>query len=89
MNSETAALEYQYGNQKAAAGALYPGFIHAGKYTSFIPPSALFVWALSDNSYWFGSPVTGQPGRYKIYIDNYNTNPLNNATAFQLVAIDT
>lgn len=89
LNTVTGGLEYQDGNQKAADGAYYVNFYHFGKYTTFIPPSALFQWIGSDNSYWFGCPVTGQANKYKIYKQVDNTNRLNNCTVFQLVAIDT
>lgn len=89
LNTVTGGLEYQNGNQKAADGAYYVNFYHFGKYTTFIPPSALFQWIGSDNSYWFGCPVTGSADKYKIYKPVDNTNRLNNCTVFQLVAIDT
>lgn len=89
LNTVTGGLEYQDGYQKAADGAYYVNFYHFGKYTTFIPPSALFQWIGSDNSYWFGCPVSGSADKYKIYKSVDNTNRLNNCTVFQLVAIDT
>lgn len=90
LNTVTGGLEYQDSNQKdAAAGANYVNFYHLGIYTTFIPPSGLFQWVGSDNSYWFGCPVTGQADKYKIYKSLVPTNSLNNCTVIQLVAVDT